>query len=178
MGYDRVYFVLANIPPHKELAQGASTEQRLDMLQLAIKDDPRFQAETCEIQRGGISYTYDTLRFLENRDRDIVDGKFGLIMGDDLIEGFESWHNYSQLPEVADIIVAHRMIQGNAGTKEILFHYKHTRLANSVLPVSSSGIRDNIKTDKNTDKGSWRYLVPKEIYQYIIQRQLYGYGNT
>ena len=122
LGYDRVYFVLANIPPHKELAQGASTEQRLEMLQVAIKDDSRFQAETCEIQRGGISYTYDTLQFLGNRDGNIIDGKFGLIMGDDLIEGFESWHNYSQLPEIADIIVAHRMTQGMAGDKELPYH--------------------------------------------------------
>ena len=48
LGYDKILFVPVNIPPHKELALGAASWQRLDMIELAISGNPHFVVETCE----------------------------------------------------------------------------------------------------------------------------------
>ena len=96
LGYDKILFVPVNIPPHKELALGAASWQRLDMIELAISGNPHFVVETCELERGGISYTYDTLEYLGKKYANKMEGKLGLIMGDDLVDGFEEWEHYQK----------------------------------------------------------------------------------
>lgn len=173
LGYDKVLFVPVNIPPHKELAKGAASWQRLDMIELAIAGNPRFGVETCEMERGGVSYTYDTINYLGKKYAGKVEGKLGLIMGDDLVEGFEEWGHYQELPLIADIILARRICWD--GTQRKSFPYPHVELDNGVLPVSSSQIRaaGSGKQDSGA-VASWRYLVPESVYRYIIQRKLYG----
>ena len=171
LGYDKVLFVPVNIPPHKDLAEGASSQQRLEMIQLAIEGNPRFAVETCELERGGISYTYDTIQYLGKKYSHQLEGKLGLIMGDDLVEGFEEWGHYQELPELADIVLARRICWD--GTQRKDFPYPHRELENGILPVSSSQIRAaGAASDGNGS--SWRYLVPESVYRYIIERKLYG----
>lgn len=168
LAYDKVLFVPVNLPPHKELADGATSEQRLEMVRLSIAGNSRFAVDTCELERGGISYTYDTISCLKGKYVGQLEGKIGLIMGDDLVEGFEEWGHYQELPELADIILARRICWDGTVRKE--FPYRHIELDNGILPVSSSQIR----RARNGDGGSWRYLVPESVYRYIIQGNLYG----
>ncbi len=169
LGYDRILFVPVNLPPHKELAAGATTEQRLEMVRLAIAGNPRFDVDTCELERGGISYTYDTIACLTEKYAGRLEGRLGLVMGDDLVEGFEEWGHYRELPEIADIILARRVCADGTGRRD--FPYRHIELDNSILPVSSSQIR----IAGSTGAGSWRYLVPESVFRYIIgQGNLYG----
>lgn len=168
LAYDKVLFVPVNLPPHKELADGATSEQRLEMVRLSIAGNSRFGVDTCELERGGISYTYDTISCLKGKYAGQLEGKIGLIMGDDLVEGFEEWGHYQELPELADIILARRICWDGTVRKE--FPYRHIELDNGILPVSSSQIR----RARNGDGGSWRYLVPESVYRYIIQGNLYG----
>lgn len=168
LGYDKVLFVPVNLPPHKELAGGATSQQRLEMVRLAIAGNRRFEVDTCELERGGISYTYDTISCLKEKYAGQLEGRIGLIMGDDLVEGFEEWGHYQELPELADIILARRICWDGTVRKE--FPYRHLELDNGILPVSSSQIR----RAGNGDGGSWRYLVPESVYCYIIQGNLYG----
>ena len=65
LGYDKVLFVPCFLPPHKEMADAAPAEQRLKMVELAVKSDSRFEAEGYEIRKKGISYTWDTVCSLE-----------------------------------------------------------------------------------------------------------------
>lgn len=168
LAYDKVLFVPVNLPPHKELADGATSQQRLEMVLLAIAGNSRFAVDTCELERGGISYTYDTISCLREQYAGQLEGKIGLIMGDDLVEGFEEWGHYQELPELADIILARRICWD--GTVRKAFPYRHIELDNGILPVSSSQIR----RAGNGGGGSWRYLVPESVYRYIIQGNLYG----
>lgn len=168
LGYDKVLFVPVNLPPHKELAGGATSQQRLEMVRLAIAGNSRFEVDTCELERGGISYTYDTISCLKEKYAGQLEGRIGLIMGDDLVDGFEEWGHYQELPELADIILARRICWDGTVRKE--FPYRHLELDNGILPVSSSQIR----RAGNGDGGSWRYLVPESVYCYIIQGNLYG----
>ena len=176
-GYHKILFVPVNIPPHKTLAGGATDIDRLEMLNLSIKDNPNFQVDSLEIQRGGISYTYDTVEELEKKYSSVLEGKIGLIMGDDLVEGFSTWKNADILSEKTDLILARRMICSENNTVE--FQYPHLELGNGVLPISSSDIRTRIiSTENEFASKAWRYLVSEPVYEYIVQRRLYGFTNS
>lgn len=138
------------------------------MVKLAIADNPAFYCEPCEIRRQGVSYTIDTLKFLKKKFPQ-CEGKIGLIIGDDLLEGFSGWREAEHIPDYADIIVGNRIIDrylteqaASAG------RVPHLRVDNALLPVSSSGIRAAIQ-----EKKSWRYLVPPAVYSYIKEHKLY-----
>ena len=166
--YDTIAFVPAFLSPFKDGHSGCTAEDRLAMVKLAIADNPAFYCEPCEIRRQGVSYTIDTLKFLKKKFPQ-CEGKIGLIIGDDLLEGFSGWREAEHIPDYADIIVGNRIIDrylteqaASAG------RVPHLRVDNALLPVSSSGIRAAIQ-----EKKSWRYLVPPAVYSYIKEHKLY-----
>lgn len=167
-GYDTVAFVPAFLSPFKDGHSGCTADDRLAMVKLAIADNPAFYCEPCEIQRQGVSYTIDTLKFLKKKFPQ-CEGKIGLIIGDDLLEGFSGWREAEYIPDYADIIVGNRIID-RYSTAQAASAGKvpHLRVDNALLPVSSSGIRAAIQ-----EKKSWRYLVPSSVYSYIKEHKLY-----
>ena len=167
-GYDTVAFVPAFLSPFKDGHSGCTAEDRFAMVKLAIADNPAFYCEPCEIQRQGVSYTIDTLKFLKKKFPQ-CEGKIGLIIGDDLLEGFSGWREAECIPDYADIIVGNRIID-RYSTEQAASAGKlpHLRVDNALLPVSSSGIRAAIQ-----EKKSWRYLVPSAVYSYIKEHKLY-----
>lgn len=171
-GFDRVLLVPANLPPHKALASGASSGDRLAMLELAVSAANRESGadfigiEDCEIARGGVSYTIDTIEYLERKYKGELEGKIGLVMGQDLASGFGTWRRADELAERADLIVARRDVGENEATPP--FPWRHRALENALLPVSSSGIRAAIRCG-----APWRSLVPEAVYRYIVERTLY-----
>lgn len=164
-GYDKILFIPVHVPPHKQLASGASDEDRLNMVSLAVSENPFFDLSDCEIKRGGVSYTIDTLKMLKNVYKNELEGKIGFIIGDDLAAGFSSWHCAEQIPEEADLILACRNC---SDVTRLDFPYKHKTILNDVISVSSSEIRQKIIQGK-----SYRYLVPNSVYRYINERHLY-----
>lgn len=161
MDYQNVLFVPANIPAHKEMATGASVEQRLEMLRLALSPYPGFLVEPCEIDRGGISFTIDTIKYLKKKYS--PEGNFGLIIGDDLIDGFHLWKDACLLPREADILIAHRSFDSRQP-----FPHPHRYINNPVMPLSSSMIR------KRTSEGkTGRFLMPASVWNYILENQVY-----
>lgn len=162
-GYDRIVFVPAFMPPHKHPAGDPGPQLRTAMLRAAIQHDARFMLETCEMDRKGISYTIDTLRWIRNRYS--PDGKIGLIIGDDLAGDFlTTWRDPEAILEEADIIVAHRMATGRP---ELSFEYR--ALDNLLLPISSTLVRERIERGE-----AWRYLVPPAVREIIEHHGLYG----
>ena len=167
-GYDTIAFVPAFLSPFKDGHSGCTAEDRLAMVKLAIADNPAFYCEPCEIQRQGVSYTIDTLKFLKKKFPQ-CEGKIGLIIGDDLLEGFSGWREAEHIPDYADIIVGNRIIDRYSTARAASAgKVPHLRVDNALLPVSSSGIRAAIQ-----EKKSWRYLVPSAVYSYIKEHKLY-----
>jgi nicotinate-nucleotide adenylyltransferase len=167
-GYDTIAFVPAFLSPFKDGHSGCTAEDRLAMVKLAIADNPAFYCEPCEIRRQGVSYTIDTLKFLKKKFTQ-CEGKIGLIIGDDLLEGFAGWREAEHIPDYADIIVGNRIIDRYSTARAASADkVPHLRVDNALLPVSSSGIRAAIK-----EKKSWRYLVPSSVYSYIKEHKLY-----
>ena len=180
LGYDRVLFVPAFVPPHKEMNGGFSAQDRLEMTRLACEGDERFEAESCEIDRGGVSYTYDTICYLEEKYSTELEGKIGLIMGNDLLPGFHLWHKAKELSEKCQLILALRpdgdshsgssnkpkgdyanLDSSFDASREELFKGA-VRISNPLLDISSTEIRTRI-----ADGRSIRYLVPSLVFKYI-----------
>lgn len=164
-GYDKVLFIPVHVAPHKQLAFGATNEDRLEMILRSISDNEFFEVDDCEIKRGGISYTIDTLLMLKNTYRNVLEGKIGFIIGDDLAVDFPTWHCAEQITKEADLIIACR---NYSDITKIDFPYEHKTILNNIISVSSSEIRQKIKTGK-----SYRYLVANSVYHYINERHLY-----
>ncbi len=163
LGYDRILLIPAHIPPHKVMAEGASSADRLEMLRIAAEGISYLESDDCELVRGGVSYTIDTIAYLEEKYAHCLDGKIGLIIGQDLCPGFSSWRESSVIAEKTDIIIAKRPL-----APILDFMYPFTQLENTLLSISSSEIRKNAASLK-----SIRYLVPEGVYRYIKAHHLY-----
>lgn len=201
LNYDKILFVPTNIPPHKMMNENVSAEDRFLMIDAFCKSaenygTERFCAEDCEIKRGGVSYTCDTLQYLMEKYGDKIDGKLALIMGQETAAQFYKWKNADEIAKSADLIIARRNAgfngvdtKGFTNTPENGYsedfqaeapqdfeaHFnsrlscRYTLLENPLLPISSTEIRAHIRQGK-----SWRYLVPAAVYEYISERGLYA----
>lgn len=187
LGYDKILFVPTATPPHKELSCDVATSDRFEMTRLAVLGDERFEAEGCEIERGGVSYTYDTICFLEQKYASVLTGKIGLVMGEDLIADYDKWYRAPELAQKADLILAVRPKDSELkaefqnsptekygkkpmqGVNRENFPFPHKIVENPRIELSSSEIRQKIAED-----GAWRYLVSERVFEYIIERNLYA----
>jgi len=161
-GYDLALLVPSFRPPHKGLRDDPGAGHRMEMLRLAVEDDGAFAIDGCEIERGGTSYTIDTIEYV--RTRYALEGKPGLIVGDDLVPGFPSWRMPDELAGAADIICAHR-----STAEELPMPYPHRYARNTLVQVSSSAVRARIASG-----GAFRRLLPPSVYRYIVANGLYG----
>jgi nicotinate-nucleotide adenylyltransferase len=161
LGYDRIAFVPANVPAHKDVAQDVDPGVRIRMVRLAVRDNTRFVCDAMEVARGGISYTIDTVRELEKRCR--PEGRVGVLIGDDLLSGFPRWKEAGVLAEVADLLVYHRQ-----SAERLPFDYRHRYLENTIVSVSSTEIRQAAGAGRTI-----RYLVPERVRRFIERRGLY-----
>ena len=165
LGYERILFVPANIPVHKSMPVEVGARHRLAMLRLALAGSRDFQVETCELERGGNSYSIDTLEQVLRLYR--PEGRPGLIIGEDLVEGFPAWREAARLAELAELIVARRAATP-AATPDWPFPASLRRIENLLLPVSSSEIRRRLAAGRPV-----RHLVPEQVLRYIRRRRLY-----
>lgn len=189
LDYDKILFVPAFIPPHKHMGQNVNAEARLEMVRLAVSHDERFEAESCEIDRGGVSYTWDTVCFLEKKYKSVLTGKIGVIFGEDLISDYDKWEKADKLSQKTDLILACRPMTSdiknknfeNAPTekygknpmKDVTrenFPYPHLVVENPKIDVSSTEIRRKI-----AENGAWRYLVSDKVFEYIKEKRLYDF---
>jgi nicotinate-nucleotide adenylyltransferase len=163
LGYDRLILVPAFNSPFKPGVRDTSPQDRLNMLAASAPADPRFAIDDCEIRREGVSYTIDTITDIIDRYR--PGEKPGLILGDDLVEGFAGWRSSGEIAALTDIIIARRL-----PSKPVSFLYPCKHLDNAVLDISSRNIRSRIQNGE-----AWRYLVSEGVRFIIEDRRLYGY---
>ena len=168
--YDRVILIPARQSPFKPEAEGAPPLARLRMAAASITGDHRLTIDDCEINREGVSYTIDTIAEIKKRYR--PEGKPGLILGDDLIADFHKWKDSSAIAEESNIIIARRLTGKNDSPNNLGFPYPCTTLCNETINISSSMVREKIRSNEN-----WHYLVPAGARLIIEENELYGYRN-
>lgn len=167
LGLERVLFVPAAAPPHKEIDDGVAAADRLEMTRLATADDERFAVSAVEIELG-LRYTVDTLAELRRRHdgRELV-----FIVGSDTLLQLASWHEPERVLALATVAVAYRpgddplavtAAAGRWGTDRV-------RLVPAVgVDVSSSAVRERVREGVPI-----RYLVPPAVERFIVERSLY-----
>jgi nicotinate-nucleotide adenylyltransferase len=161
LAYEAVLFIPANVPVHKKMDCEVGPRHRLRMLRLAVSSYRGFLVDDCELRRGGESYSIDTVRDVQRRYH--PDGKLGLIIGDDLAAGFDKWKEPAELARITDLIVARRGVDGR-----LHLGFPCTYLENTLLPVSSSEIRERLASGLPV-----RSLVPERVLRYIHRHGLY-----
>jgi nicotinate-nucleotide adenylyltransferase len=102
---DEVWFIPAAFSPHKPEGAAASPSQRIDMLRLATGGHEAFRVSTLEIDRGGISYTVDTLEAIRREQPDV---ELFLLMGADSLADLPTWREPGRICELASPLVARR----------------------------------------------------------------------
>jgi nicotinate-nucleotide adenylyltransferase len=160
--YQQIRFVPARISPHKSGDPGASAGDRLTMLHLATEGRDEFAVDPCELDRSGPSYTVQTLRYLT--ESGIVTGRPGLIIGEDLVAGFDTWREADEVERLAELILVRRPGEGNRRR----FDRAHREIDNVLLDISATDIRR-----RAAGSLPFRYLVTPEVYGYIRERRLY-----
>ena len=155
---DEVWFVPSNDPPHKE-ASNTNVKHRVEMTQLAIESNPHFKVNTIEMERSGISYTYDTLNELIHQYKDT---KFYFIIGGDMVEYLPKWHRIEELVELVTFVGVKR--KGH----DLQSPYPIERVDIPIFEVSSTFIRERVNQG-----GSTKYMLPEGVESYIKEHSLY-----
>lgn len=170
---DQVEFVPNANQPLKPRGPVASGADRLAMIRLAIADRPEFAASTIELDRGGVSYTVDTLRELQ---RQRPDAELFFLMGADSLGDFLHWRDPQGICEIATPLVVHRAgspppdFESLAAivSAERLAEIKQAAVEMPATPISSSEIRRLV-----AEGGEWQPLVSPNVAGYIEERGLY-----
>lgn len=164
--FDEIWFIPAFQPPHKPPLQGATPAQRTEMVEAAIADNPGFRMQTIEIDRGGVSYTIDTVLELK---RLYPDDTLVWIIGADMVKYLNYWHRIDEIVEQIEFFGVGR--PGYEVEPGDIPPAVTGRLTFAELPeidISSSEIRSRVR-----DKLSIRYLVPEAVHAYIKENKLY-----
>ena len=158
---DKLIFVPAFIPPHKNAQDVISASDRLAMVKLAIEDNPAFDVSTYEIDAKKKSYSIDTLREFRSVYGD--EAQLCFITGSDSLKDLFSWKNINDIFKISKFIVANRP---GYPIKEI--PKEADTVVITPIEVSSEDIRKRLKEGR-----SIRYLVPEKVRKYILDSSLY-----
>jgi nicotinate-nucleotide adenylyltransferase len=172
LGLDRILFIPAAQPPHKQGKAVTGAALRLDMLELAVAADPRFGIERLELERSGPSFTVDTLRIL----REAADVEMTLLLGADQYAEFESWREPAEIRRLARLAVLMREgTSGAAAGPEASWRPSAAEMADGTLGVavtridiSSTAVRRRVAEGMPI-----RYLVPPAVERFIHDHRLY-----
>jgi len=160
LGLERIIFVPAYLPPHKDNSDIAPAGDRLRMVKLAISGNKYFSVSGVEIERDGRSFTIDTIKeFKKIYPQD----ELYFIIGSDLLKYLNDWKDLDEIIKMVKFIAATRP----GYPLEKLPSYIST-LAIRAVDVSGFQIRRCIKENK-----SFRYLVPDAVHRYIDKKRLY-----
>ncbi|HBQ27311.1 MAG TPA: nicotinic acid mononucleotide adenylyltransferase, partial [Syntrophomonas sp.] len=168
---DRVIFMPAARPPHKEIEEVLDSEYRYNMVKLAIQGNPAFAISDLEMKRTGKSYTIDTIRyFLEHYPgSDIY-----FIMGADSLLMMDTWKDYQELSGLCRFVVVTRpgyVIERSDPVLKNLPSILWERMEFLPIPgldISSTDIRQRVAESRPV-----KYLLPLEVERYILDQGLY-----
>ncbi len=178
---DEMRLLPCYLPPHRP-APGATADERVAMLKLALQDCAGLLIDERELQRSNPSYTYDTLREL----RAELGGQTSicLCMGMDSFATLDSWHNWDQLLQLAHIVVVARpgwFLPESGAIADLLNVHRNSieviaqqavgaivLLEQRLLPISATDIRAQVHAGNSP-----QFLVPDAVWNYIRTNKLY-----
>lgn len=184
-GLDKILFIPAAHPPHKNEKIVCEISHRLQMLQLGVAGNDFFEISEIEISRSAPSYTIETIHGLQQQAE--AGTSFYFIIGYDAILEIETWYCWQELLISTNFIVAIRpgfslekveSLLGRNGfslqaqTQNKWVHRLHDNeiwfLTDHIVDISSTDIRKRIEENRD-----WRHMVPAAVSSYIVEKTLY-----
>ena len=168
---EEVLFMPCGMPYMKDTSELLPSDIRAEMVSLAIEDNPFFTLSTIEIEKEGSTYTYETLEQLRGKNPDT---EYYFILGADSLWTISDWKEPKIIFANCHILAAVRDDKSAQDMNKRInflknkFDAKISLLKTGHIEVSSSFIRDSIKKET-----SIRYIVPKNVYEYIVENKLY-----
>ena len=169
LGLERVLLVPASSPPHKPGRPVTDAAHRLAMVELAIADNPAFAVSRLEVERGGASYSLDTLEALR---ADGVEQPW-FILSAEALAGFPAWREPDRILALCRLAVVPRGGYDPLDRAWVAERFpgredRVTFLPGPLLPISGSVVRRRAAVGRSV-----RYLVPDAVARYIADHQLY-----
>ncbi len=164
--FDQIVFVPAYQPPHKNGMKISPVDQRLEMLKIAISENPNFIMSDLEIQRKGLSYSIDTIIDYKKQNNLNSDELFYL-MGSDSLKQFKKWKDTKKIIDECRVIVAIRP------------GFRPSDIPNWILAKIQFASIPRIEISSTTIRNRWidnktiRYMVTESVWQYINKNKLY-----
>ena len=168
---EKVLFMPSGNPPHKRNRCGASNEQRVEMVRLAIASNPGFELSLEEMHEQGYVYTKETLRRLRQHHPDT---EYYFIMGADSLLSFDSWNGPQEICDQCVLVAAVRDQMAEKDLDEAIrsvrerFHADVRKLSSPNLDISSHTIRQ-----WRSEGRSIRYYVTDPVVNYIYENGIY-----
>jgi nicotinate-nucleotide adenylyltransferase len=162
LALDRLVWIPTAIQPLKRLQRATPAEHRLAMVRLVADDDRRFDVDSIEIDRGGLSYTVDTLTTLAAR---WPAAELFWLVGADAAKTFPKWRQPDRIAELSRIVVMRR----SGDETDVSMMPRGTQvLETRRIDVSSTEIRERVREGK-----SIRGFAPDAVAEYIAAHRLY-----
>jgi nicotinate-nucleotide adenylyltransferase len=165
---DQIWLMPNATPPHRTAAPVAPAPDRMRMVELAVAGHEGLVASHVEMDRGGVSYTIDTVRDLA---REYADQRFVLLIGSDAALQIRSWHEADALLASASFVIFNRPETALAPQTlhELGFAPARTRIVHLDTPaIAAHQVRDRLARGAPIDD-----LVPPAVADYIRDHALY-----
>lgn len=168
---DKVLFMPCGVPHLKDSKDILPKTVRTELTQLAIMDNPFFELSTIEVDKKGVTYTYETLAQLK---RENADTEYYFIMGADSLWTIEKWKEPEKIFADCHILAAvrngHSLKEMEAQTAYLKGKYGAdiSILKYNGIEISSTMIRSMLAKGESV-----RSYVPEQVYNYIMQNRLF-----
>jgi len=170
---DEVWFMPAAVPPHKRERELSSAKQRVEMLELAIAGNPAFRVSMLELDRGGVSYTVDTLRLLNEQQPET---ELFLLMGADSLRDLVTWREPGEICRLATPGVVRRGGQPDLDfslLRDVVSHARLQQIAATEVEISAVDFSSSDLRERAASGRSLRYRTPRAVEMYIQTQKLY-----
>ena len=159
LGLDQVLLMPEYQPPHVDKKETIPEHHRLKMLELAIEGIEGLDIETIELERKGISYTYDTMKILTEQNPDT---DYYFIIGADMVDYLPKWYRIDELVDMVQFVGVQRP-RYKVGTS-----YPVIWVDVPLMDISSSMVRDFLAQGRKPN-----FLLPQPVLDYIEKEGLY-----
>ncbi|HYE81233.1 MAG TPA: nicotinate-nucleotide adenylyltransferase [Clostridia bacterium] len=172
LGLDKVIFIPAGKPPHKQLQNITDPEQRYLMTVLATSSNPCFEVSRMEVDKDGLAYTFDTVRNLQQIYGE--DTTIYFITGADAVLELLTWYRIKELLALCKFIAVTRPgfdkkeLEQKIGEISSKYDGEIICIEAPLLDISSTDIRERVRNGS-----SIKYLLPETVEKYIVENRLY-----
>lgn len=173
LAIDNLWFVPVAVAPHKKRRPLAAAKHRVEMLNLALGGHPHMSVSTLEIERGGVSYTVDTLLAIRESH---PNAELFLLMGADSLADLPTWRNPRLICELATVAVVRRpaaaepdfSVLGDVADAERIRRFQEQLVEMPLVELRSTELRDRVAAGR-----SIRFRTPRAVEKYIQTHNLY-----